>query len=184
MAKIPKRVLKIAQGLKHGQPPRRFRVRAILKWFGASRRGSAILSEAQVTLANMGLKTEPALDEAGIDDQVRIVQISESQSAVLPHAPEGDPTSDQVATSVTPTHGNEQPPGETLNGDGDGDDELEADQDEEQPTTKPDDRPVISQISDWTISSLRDKLDRGNLLSSPSFSGSMSGLRDPNCHLV
>jgi hypothetical protein len=26
MAKIPKQVLKIAQGLKHGQPPRKFRV--------------------------------------------------------------------------------------------------------------------------------------------------------------
>src|SRR5271157_5873130 len=57
MAEIPKRVLTIAQGLKHGQPPRRFRVRAILKWFGASRRGKAILSEVQAILANMGLKT-------------------------------------------------------------------------------------------------------------------------------
>jgi hypothetical protein len=166
MAKIPKQVLKIAQALKQGQPPRRFRVRAILKWFGASKRGSSILSEVQATLANVGLKTEPALDEAGIDDPVRLVQISESQPAVLPHAPEGDPTSDQVATSVTRTHGNEQLAGGTLDA---ADDELEADQDEEQPTTKPDDRPVTSQISDWTISSLRDKLDRGQLALQPKF---------------
>lgn len=167
MAKIPKRVLKIAQGLKHGQPPRRFRVRAILKWFGASKRGSSILSEVQATLANVGLKTEPALDEAGIDDPVRFVQISGSQPSVLPYAPEGDPASDQVAASVTPTHGNEQLAGGTL--DAGDDDELEADQEEEQPTTKPDDRPVTSQISDWTISSLRDKLDRGQLALQPKF---------------
>jgi hypothetical protein len=167
MAKIPKRVLKIAQGLKHGQPPRRFRVRAILKWFGASRRGSAILSEVQAILANVGLKTEPALDEAGIDDQVSFVHTSESQPAVLPHAPEGDPTSDHVATSVTPTNGKEPLGGGTL--DAGDDDELEADQDEEQPATKPDDRPVTSQISDWTISSLRDKLDRGQLALQPKF---------------
>src|SRR5208282_4640712 len=107
MAKIPNQVLKIAQGLKHGQPPRKFRVRAILKWFGASKRGSSILSEVQATLANVGLKTEPALDEVGIDDPVRFVQISESQPPVLPHAPEGEPTSYQVATSVTPIDGNE-----------------------------------------------------------------------------
>ena len=34
---------------------------------------------------------------------------------------------------------------------------------------RPDDRPVTSQSSDWTISALRDKLDRGLLLLQPKF---------------
>ena len=43
-------------------------------------------------------------------------------------------------------------------------DQLEPEPDEEQAVGKPDDRPVTSQTSDWTISALRDKLDRGQLL--------------------
>jgi 5-methylcytosine-specific restriction endonuclease McrA len=165
MADIPKRILQIAQGLQHGQPPRRFKVRAILKWFGASRRGSSILSEVQATLANVGLRTEPALDDAGISDLVRFVQISQLEP-IIPQVPDDHTASDQFATSVVPTNGN----GKVAGGTQDADDELEeTDQDEEQPTTKPDDRPVTSQISDWTISSLRDKLDRGQLTLQPKF---------------
>jgi hypothetical protein len=165
MADIPKRVLQIAQGLQHGQPPRRFKVRAILKWFGASRRGSAILSEIQATLANVGIKTEPPLEDAGIAELVRFVGISESELTVPP-VTEGPTTSEKLAALVLPTNGN----GKLTSGTPDAGDELEeADQDEDQPTSKPDDRPVTSQISDWTISSLRDKLDRGQLTLQPKF---------------
>lgn len=87
---------------------------------------------------------------------------------MLSQPPEGDSSSAQVGTSVPATNGNGQLAGGTLEAD-DAGDELEADQDEEQPTTKPDDRPVTSQISDWTISSLRDKLDRGQLALQPKF---------------
>ena len=48
-------------------------------------------------------------------------------------------------------------------------DQLEPEPEEEAPVLKPDDRPVTSQSSDWTISALRDKLDRGQLDLQPKF---------------
>jgi hypothetical protein len=166
VARIPKRALKIAQELRSGQRPRRFRVRAILKWFGASRRGSRILSEIQATLANAGLGTEPVLSDAGIDDQVHFVALSQNEPITATDQTECDPASDVGAEIVTTsTNGNGQLGSEAS----EASDELEADQEEEQPSSKPDDRPVTSQSSDWTISSLRDKLDRGQLDLQPKF---------------
>jgi hypothetical protein len=49
------------------------------------------------------------------------------------------------------------------------DDFLEPEGDEELAIPKADDRPVTSQISDWTISALRDKRDRGQLDLQPVF---------------
>ena len=46
---------------------------------------------------------------------------------------------------------------------------MEPEPEEESSTLKPDDRPVTSQSSDWTISALRDKLDRGQLDLQPKF---------------
>ena len=165
MARIPKRVFKIAQELRNGQRPRRFRVRAILKWFGASRRGSSILSEVQATLANVGLGTEPALNAVGIDDQVRFVNLSQTEPAAVNNEPFVELTSEGGTEAPAPPRAEEQPaskPSEI-------DDELEADQEEEQPSSKPDDRPVTRQSCDWTISSSRDKLDRGQLDQQPKF---------------
>ena len=48
-------------------------------------------------------------------------------------------------------------------------DQLEPEPEEDQPIAKIDDRPVTSQSSDWTISALRDKLDRGQLDLQPKF---------------
>ena len=58
------------------------------------------------------------------------------------------------------------------------DDFLEPDSNEEQIVDKADDRPVTSQIADWTISALRDKLDRGQLDLQPLFKGNMFGISD------
>ena len=166
MAKIPKRVLMIAQDLKNGERPRKFRVRAILKWFGASRRGSAILSEIQATLANFGLGTEPALNVVGIDDQVRFVNLSQTEPLAVRSEPFVEATSEGGADSPATSLSEAAQP---ANSSSDVDDELEADQEDEQQASKPDDRPVTSQSSDWTISSLRDKLDRGQLDLQPKF---------------
>lgn len=168
MARIPKRVLKIAKDLHNGQRPRKFRVRAVLKWFGASRRGTSILAEVQSTLANVGLTTDPALDRAGIDDPIRFVTLPQSGLPVLLDVREDNPQ--QMATEivpVVPTPASDT--GRNGNSSSDSNDELESDLEEEVPVGKPDDRPVTSQISDWTISSLRDKLDRGQLVLQPKF---------------
>jgi hypothetical protein len=44
MTEIPKRVLRIGQRLKEGEKARKYRVRAVLKWFDASRRGPNVFS--------------------------------------------------------------------------------------------------------------------------------------------
>ena len=165
--KVTEAVLKIAKELRDGRSPRKFRVRAILKWFGASRRGSNILSEIQATLANVGLTTEPILNQAGIDVPVRFVSLLQTAPTAVSSESNPCPASEElISASAEPTNGNVQ----TDNNMTEAGDDLEADQEEEESVSdKPDDRPVTSQISDWTISSLRDKLDRGQLVLQPKF---------------
>jgi hypothetical protein len=53
MKGIPKQILKVLQQLKDGENLRRFRVRAVLKWFGASRRGANVVSDIKTALAGL-----------------------------------------------------------------------------------------------------------------------------------
>ncbi|MGB8128908.1 MAG: hypothetical protein WCG81_03885, partial [Candidatus Angelobacter sp.] len=71
MKGIPKQILKIKEQLKDVDKGRKFRVRAILKWFGASRRGANVVSDIKTALAGVGLETIPPLENVGIDDAVR-----------------------------------------------------------------------------------------------------------------
>src|SRR5262249_25609951 len=133
MAKIPKRVLKIAKELRDGQRPRKFRVRAILKWFGASRRGSSILAEVQATLANVGLPTEPTLYQVGIDDPVRFVSLPDATSVVSRAESKDNFWSEEIAPiTVAPTDDN----GQNGNHLSEASDELESEQEEEEPVGK------------------------------------------------
>lgn len=170
MNEVPKRIIEVVQQLKDSQVPRRYKVRAVLKWFGASRRGANVLSDIKTVLADVGLETDPALDDAKIEDLIRFVlpsspiqnssklgTLSKDMSAPLD---DGGP----ILTTVTE---------EARNGTAEiatsSEDHLEPESEDEQPMIKPDDRPVTSQSSDWTISALRDKLDRGHLDLQPKF---------------
>src|SRR5262245_20022043 len=73
MDKLPKRVTEIVERLKQGEPSRRYKVRAVLKWFGASRRGANILSDIKTVLINLGMESEPAIDTVDIDEHIRFV---------------------------------------------------------------------------------------------------------------
>ena len=165
MNEIPKRLLEIAQQLKDGHVPKKHRVRSVLKWFGASRRGANVLSDIKTALANLELQTDPVLDDAGIDERIRFV----SGSAQI-----GDVGANSKQPHVQPSSNDDRPPelAETPNGVSDApesEDQLEPEPEDDQPAEKPDDRPVTSQSSDWTISALRDKLDRGQLDLQPKF---------------
>ena len=171
MPKFPKRLFEIAEQLNDGHTPRRYRVRAVLKWFGATRRGVNVLSDIKTALANAGLETAPALDDAGIDERVRFSLISLSSpngnSEVDPEVqeppdPADDPPEVETVTNENAGNGVEEDVAPS-------EDHLEPDSEEESPAAKPDDRPVTSQSSDWTISALRDKLDRGQLDLQPKF---------------
>ena len=76
MDEMPKRIIEVAQQLRDGQVPRRYTVRAVLKWFGASRRGANVLSDVKIALADLGLQTDPVFEEAAIDELVRFVLAS------------------------------------------------------------------------------------------------------------
>ncbi len=167
MNEAPKRIVEVAQQLKNGEVPRRYKVRAVLKWFGASRRGANVLSDIKVVMAGLGLETDPMLDDAGIDELVRFVLVpttASKQANTPPTHHEASSSQNSPSASVTASAGNGEAEEPTLS-----EDQLEPDQEEEQPIGKPDDRPVMSQSSDWTISALRDKLDRGQLDLQPKF---------------
>jgi len=172
MIEIPKRIMHVAEQLKHGQSPRKYKVRAILKWFKVSRRGANILSDIKTALANLGLETNPALDEAKIDDSVSFVLSTATvgHNGKAPIAASGDPSGSapfdgSSLPSIQVTERSSNLPVEVTASE----DQLEPEPDDEQPIVKPDDRPVTSQSSDWTISALRDKLDRGHLTLQPKF---------------
>ena len=171
MDEMPKRIIEVAQQLKDGQVPRRYSVRAVLKWFGASRRGANVLSDVKIALADLGLQTDPAFEEAGIDELVRFVLASPAiasgnGNAVSSPEPALQPAEmdDSLPTLASGSGNGSNGATEAVS-----EDQLEPEPEEESSILKPDDRPVTSQSSDWTISALRDKLDRGQLDLQPKF---------------
>jgi 5-methylcytosine-specific restriction endonuclease McrA len=165
MKRIPKQILKVLQQLKNGDDPRRFRVRALLKWFGSSRRGANVVSDIKTALAGLGLDTVPSMDEAKIDDAVRFVLASGSANNAPVIFSFG---SDELTQRSTMASHVDSPSNSASESGSSSEDQLEPESEDEQPA-KPDDRPVTSQGADWTISALRDKLDRGQLDLQPKF---------------
>ena len=76
MDKIPHNLVEVAERLKSGELPRRHRVRSVLKWFGASRRGVNVLSDVETALAALELRTDPPFEGAGIDELVQFILAS------------------------------------------------------------------------------------------------------------
>jgi hypothetical protein len=174
MQKTPYQVIDITQKLKDGMPSsRRFKVRAILKWFGAKRRGDAILAEIQSTLAKYGLTTVPAFDKPGIDDFVRfaLASVPDGDSSASNAAGAAEAVEEPISLSEPKTvEGLIKAAAEEAEvALAPSEDQLEPENGDEPPIVKPDDHPVTSQICDWTISALTDKLDRGQLALQPKF---------------
>lgn len=172
MQKTPYQIIEMAQKLKDGQISRRFKVRAILKWFGAKRRGDAILAEIQTTLSKYGLVTIPPFEKPEIDDYIKF-------ELAIPLTNTSDASATNGVTSVESTgttpkavdEAKEPLPTDSsqtetpaLN-----EDQLEPDNGDEVQVTKPDDHPVTSRICDWPITALTGMLDRGQLDLQPQF---------------
>jgi hypothetical protein len=81
MKNVPAHIIALSEQLEVGQSSRRYRVRAILKWFDASRRGANVLNDIEATLKHFGLTTEPPISSVGIDEQVRFVMSASSGRA-------------------------------------------------------------------------------------------------------
>jgi 5-methylcytosine-specific restriction endonuclease McrA len=182
MPQIPKRIVEIVDQLKENQKkPRRQTVRTLLKWFEFERRREHVISKVQEALAFAGLTTEPDFSTAGMDDFLTFVLASEAaahhapvEAIPTPIAEEPSNVSDIPAAEASPK---DKPlPNGPSEIDADAetnpDDYLEPDEEEETlaghappqtPTTQPDVRPVTSQPADWTISTLRQKMDKKQL---------------------
>jgi hypothetical protein len=159
---IPTRIFEIVQQLKENKQPRRATVRKMLKWFNATRRGANVTAEIEKTLSLAGLDTEPPFDEAGIDDHLNFVLRSSAADGLPASSSDAEvsATADPVDVPKTFPESSFSP------------DVLEPVADEppdEQTAAKFDDRPVSSQPHDWTLSTLRDKWDRGQLLLQPKY---------------
>jgi len=160
----------MAEKLAAGEPSRRFKVRAVLKWFGAMRRGTTVVTEIESALTQYGLATVPTLGSVGIDEQVRFVRAGTVDEPLTnPNA---------VADAAVEAASHEAPEPAAVDADpvahvpgipSGNDDELEGENGEESPKTQPDDRPVTSESRDWTVSVLRDKYERGQLDLQPRF---------------
>jgi hypothetical protein len=171
--KIPSRIFEIVQQLKENKQPRRATVRSVLKWFDAARRGSKVMAEIQETLAVAGVDTEPPFAEAGIDKHVRFVLRSSDTATSLNGSPSvanevqvpaivAVPRSSEMAgdAATTPANYASEIPSHDF---------LEPEGDDAPTPGKADDRPVTSQPHDWTLSTLRDKWDRGQLELQPAY---------------
>ena len=155
MPQIPSRIFEIVQHLKEDKQPRRATVRTVLKWFNASRRGTKVMAEIHETLAMAGLETVPPFVEASIDEPLRFVlRLSakrvEGVSSIVKIPIEEDAAIIERATNSTNVVVAATP--DLL--EPEGDDGIGS-------SNKADDRPVASQPHDWTLSTLRDKWDRG-----------------------
>jgi hypothetical protein len=172
MPDIPRRLVEIVQQLKDGTQPRRASVRSVLKWFGAARRRAGVVAQIEEALRLAGLATEPHLAQADLDEPLRFfLRLSANEPASANEAigtalePIGVPAvvvaPGQAATFL--------PDGGAASVELASPDFLEPEADEAQPPSNTDDRPVSSQPHDWTLSTLRDKSDRGQLDLQPQY---------------
>jgi hypothetical protein len=167
MSKTPNQVLELAQKLQEGQQSRRYKVRAILKWFGASRRGKAIAKEIEDVLKENGLITEPEFKDVEIDDHVVFSKATiELVHIELPAPGVSEPEQSVVAAPNIDEMSTIDPPATTPVV---SENELEPEDEDDEEPGKSDDRPVTSDSRDWTIISLQDKVNRGQLILQPEY---------------
>lgn len=164
MPEIPSRIFEIVQRLKENKQPRRATVRRVLRWFNATRRGTNVVADIERTLALAGLQTDPPFAQASIDEPLRFILRTDLDGMKDPEVPAGGPPKlDAVAGGTVNNSAG------SSNGVGASADFLEPEVDEAPTPGKADDRPVSSQPHDWTLSTLRDKWDRGQLDLQPTY---------------
>ena len=169
MSPIPSRIFEIVQQLKAGEKPKRVRVRKVLKWFDASRRGAKVIEEIQETLTVAGLDTEPPFSEADIDDHLSFVLCSAVASTEETSTPSKTLQNEAAKATAGENPGTVSPSSTAESSDLASPDHLEPQVDELPASTTADDRPVSSQPHDWTLSTLRDKWNKGQLNLQPEY---------------
>ena len=156
MSEVPPKILEIAERLGRNERLRHRSVGTLLKWFGAARRGDVVVSKIRAALLSAGLETYPDFTQGSVNDYITFRLIGAAKKA-------GSPTEPMAPTTVqaVPVQTSTQP-------DEPSDDFLEPEVDDEEHPPD-DDRPVVSEPADWTISSLREKWEGNTLDLQPHF---------------
>ena len=86
MAKTPSQLQQAADQVHKSGKPKMIRVRDLLSWFGAQRRGVLVLSEIRKALKRKKLVTVPDFEVAYIDQRIKLkaAEIANKQEVVSP----------------------------------------------------------------------------------------------------
>ena len=165
MPEIPPRIREIAERLGRNERVKRIPIASLLKYFGAERRGTAVVSEIKSALRSVWLATEPDFTQGTVNDYIGFRLIEEAKKAASPTA---DRKPAQVDTaSGAPAETETIQPSTSSNEPSD--DFLEPEVDDDERQVADDDRPVVSQPADWIISVLREQKEAGLLDLQPPF---------------
>jgi len=159
------RLRELASMIELGRRPKGTTVRAVLKWFGAERRGVQVINQITRAMEQVGLGTEPDFASAGIDDRVAFVLVRMASPTSVDAIPSAEKACDIVVPVEVPTAEN-------------GADEIgaiEDDSEESPPGFSADEKPVICKQNDWNVAVLYDWYRKGDWISSPIFKGNTSG---------
>jgi hypothetical protein len=159
---VPPQILKIAGQLGRNERVNRRSIATLLEWFGAARRGSAVVAEIRAALLSAGLETDPDFTHGNTNDYITFCLIGEAEKAVSPAAGLDKPV--QARPIAEATGGPE-----TSHSDEPSDDFLEPEADDDERQVADDDRPVVSQPADWIITVLREQKEAGLLDLQPPF---------------
>jgi hypothetical protein len=161
---IPSQLRDIAERLSRHERVNRRTVGNFLKWFGAVRRGSAVVATIREALLAAGLETDPDFTQGDVESFIsfRLVGGNAPAAAEMdtqkPVRVEPVPVIEKNSTEVQTQISVDEP----------SDDFLEPEFDDEHPPAD-DDRPVVSRPADWVINGLREKWEGGLLDLQPEF---------------
>ena len=165
MPDMPPQIRDIVARLSSNKGVNRRPLKTFLGWFNASKRGTVVVSNIKAVLLSAGLETDPDFAECAAHESISFRLTGGKSEGSAPTADQGEPTSDKpalLAAIVEQAAEVSPPPDESS------DDFLEPEEDDG-PQLEDDDRPVVSQPSDWTITALREKWESGLLDLQPRF---------------
>jgi CBS domain-containing protein len=104
MAKTPEKLKELAQQIKTSGKSRQVKVRTLLSWFGAQRRGSQVVREVRSALKRTKLVAQPDFEQAYIDGKVSL------RAASVPTVSRSAQKNEQSATPAAVVPGEEIAP--------------------------------------------------------------------------
>jgi hypothetical protein len=86
VTEVPPQILEIAERLRRNERLKRRSIQTLLKWFGAARRGTVVVSEIRAALLSTGLETDPDFAQGTVNDYITFHLSGEAIKAASPSA--------------------------------------------------------------------------------------------------